>query len=83
MAYSKHNFKTGDTLYAAQLNEMDTQIAANEQGASAALPKSGGTMTGAITLQGDPTEPMHAATKQYVDAAIEQYVEDAILGGEW
>lgn len=30
----------------------------------------GGTMTGAITLHADPTSAMHAATKQYVDAAV-------------
>lgn len=28
--YTKQNFKSGDTLYAAQLNAMDEQIAANE-----------------------------------------------------
>lgn len=28
----------------------------------------GGTMTGALTLNGDPTSALHAATKQYVDA---------------
>ena len=32
-----------------------------------ALPKSGGTMTGALVLSGDPTVPNGAATKQYVD----------------
>ena len=34
-----------------------------------AVPLVGGTMTGALTLSGDPTQPLHAATKQYVDAA--------------
>ena len=32
-----------------------------------ALPKSGGTMTGALILSGNPTSNMGAATKQYVD----------------
>ena len=32
-----------------------------------ALPKSGGTMTGALVLSGDPTTANEAATKQYVD----------------
>ena len=32
-----------------------------------ALQRSGGTMTGKITLDGDPTSDLHAATKQYVD----------------
>ena len=31
------------------------------------LPLSGGTMTGKITLDSDPTSPLHAATKEYVD----------------
>lgn len=35
--------------------------------ANKALPKSGGTMTGDLTLKGDPTLNLHAATKQYVD----------------
>lgn len=35
--------------------------------ASAALPKSGGTMTGKIILDGDPTSSLHPATKAYVD----------------
>lgn len=34
------------------------------------LKLSGGTMTGKITLDGDPTSEMHAATKQYVDNAF-------------
>lgn len=31
------------------------------------LPTSGGTLTGALTLNADPTNALHAATKQYVD----------------
>jgi len=34
------------------------------------LPLAGGTMTGALTLAGAPTAPLHAAPKSYVDAAI-------------
>lgn len=36
--------------------------------ANAALPRAGGTMTGAIVLAGDPTLALQAASKQYVDA---------------
>lgn len=36
--------------------------------ANAALPKAGGTMTGALVLSGAPTVDLHAATKAYVDA---------------
>lgn len=32
------------------------------------VPKTGGVMTGALTLPGDPTANLHATTKQYVDA---------------
>lgn len=32
--------------------------------------KSGDTMTGALTLSGDPTADLQAATKQYVDSAV-------------
>lgn len=35
-----------------------------------ALPKSGGTMTGALTLSGDPSANLHAATKRYVDNGL-------------
>jgi len=35
-----------------------------------AVPKSGGTMTGRLTLSANPTANLHAATKQYVDAAV-------------
>ena len=35
-----------------------------------ALPKSGGTMTGKITLDGDPSSALHAATKQYADTML-------------
>lgn len=35
-----------------------------------ALAKAGGTMTGTLTLSGDPSNSLHAATKQYVDAAV-------------
>lgn len=38
--------------------------------AGAALPKAGGTMTGALTLSGAPTANLHAATKKYVDDLV-------------
>jgi len=34
---------------------------------NAKLPIAGGTLTGKITLDGDPTQALHAATKEYVD----------------
>ena len=43
-----------------------------EQGTKAdnAMPKSGGTFTGTVILNGNPTQNLGAATKQYVDSAI-------------
>ena len=35
-----------------------------------AMPKAGGTFTGSVTLNADPTTALGAATKQYVDAQI-------------
>ena len=46
--------------------------ATSAQGTKAdnAMPKSGGTFTGAVTLNADPTAALGAATKQYVDSQI-------------
>ena len=41
----------------------------------AAMPKTGGTFTGAVTLHADPTSNLHAATKQYVDSQITEKLE--------
>lgn len=38
------------------------------------LPLSGGTMTGTLTLKGDPTENLQAATKQYVDERSQSFI---------
>jgi hypothetical protein len=38
-------------------------------GAETFLPLAGGTMTGALTLAGAPSQDLHAATKAYVDAS--------------
>ncbi|MYE81437.1 MAG: hypothetical protein F4X36_06245, partial [Gammaproteobacteria bacterium] len=45
--------------------------------AEAALPETGGTMTGDLTLDGPPTANLHAATKAYVD---DQVGGEATLG---
>lgn len=54
-------------LFAGAVNTAN----AAKQAADAALPKSGGTMTGALTLAGPPTADLDAATKQYVDSKTE------------
>lgn len=47
-----------------------TDYLTTHQDISGKLDKSGGTMTGALTLSGAPTANLHAVTKKYVDDAI-------------
>lgn len=47
-----------------------TDYIASHQDISGKLDKSGGTMTGKLTLDGAPTSNLHAATKKYVDDSI-------------
>jgi len=55
------------------------EIDAGIDKASAALPRSGGTMTGELILSGDPLSEKAAATRQYVDRAIQNL---DLSGGE-
>lgn len=48
--------------------------------AAAALPKSGGTMTGNLVLKGNPTANLQAATKQYVDNSTTPAVLHVLVG---
>jgi hypothetical protein len=50
----------------------NSAAAAEDAAASAAgkLPLTGGTLTGFLTLNADPTAVLHAVTKQYVDARV-------------
>ena len=52
------------------LNELAAALADNPNFATDVLLKSGGTMTGALTLSGAPTLDLHASTKKYVDDQI-------------
>ena len=54
--------------------------AAAQTTADAALSRSGGTMTGALTLRGAPTTDLQAATKKYVDDTVSDAVADS--GGD-
>jgi hypothetical protein len=55
---------------------LTTAAAAAQSRADAALARSGGTMTGALLLAGDPTNALQAATMQYVTARVAE-----LLGG--
>lgn len=63
--------KYGITKLSDVINSYDRTTAASTYAVTrvyaSALLKSGGTMTGDLTLKQDPTSNLHAATKQYVD----------------
>jgi hypothetical protein len=61
------NILDGATLTTTELNYVDGVTSAIQNQLDAKLSRSGGTMTGKITLDGDPSLSLHAATKQYVD----------------
>ena len=48
-----------------------------------ALPISGGTLTGPLTLSGDPTEDLQAAPKQYVDALKPKPITITLPASGW
>ena len=60
-----------------------TAAAAAQATADAALSRSGGTMTGALTLRGAPTTDLQAATKKYVDEAVADSGGDGGDGGDF
>ena len=62
------------------LNELAAALADNPNFASDVLLKSGGTMTGALTLSGAPTLDLHASTKKYVDDSIANIPSTTTLG---
>jgi hypothetical protein len=59
---------------------LTTAAAAAQSTADAALPKAGGTMTGAIVLAGAPTADLQASTKKYVDDSVSAAVTGGTTG---
>jgi len=57
--------------------DLQADIAAVQGTADAALPKSGGILTGPLELAGDPLTNLQAATRQYVAAQISALVNGA------
>jgi hypothetical protein len=77
---------TGATIYdvkraaaAAQQTADNAATAASNANTNAngRVSKAGDTMTGPLTLSGDPTGALHAATKQYVDSKGNSALSDA------
>ena len=74
-------------LINSNLDTIDTQIKARETAitnvtttANAALARSGGTMTGFITLHANPSSNYHAATKLYCDSSFMPFSGGAFTG---
>lgn len=61
------------------INAADTTYLKKADAQSTYLPIYGGTMTGPLILNADPTNAMGAATKQYVDSAITTGTTNAVL----
>jgi hypothetical protein len=62
------NVLDGITASTTELNYVDGVTSAIQTQLDDKLSKTGGTMTGDITLPGSPTQALHAATKAYVDS---------------
>ena len=50
MSYNVHNFKTGETIEAGPVNEMDQQIQTNESNIATKAPKASPVFTGSISM---------------------------------
>ena len=61
------------------LTEHNRSVAAEAAVAAAALPLTGGTLSGPLVLPADPTVALQSATKQYVDA-LRSYVDASLQG---
>jgi hypothetical protein len=62
-----NNLTVGGTVDGVDIAARDADLTTTTNTANAALPKAGGTMTGNLVLDADPTASLQAATKQYVD----------------
>lgn len=65
MSYVKHNFQTGDILYASELNEMDDQIALNESG---------------LSDLSSEIEPLEASVEALEETQYDPYIVDTASG---
>ena len=62
-----NNLVVGGTVDGVDIATRDAVLTSTTTTANAALPKAGGTMTGDLILNADPTAALQSATKQYVD----------------
>ncbi len=62
-----NNLIVGGTVDGVDIAARDAVLTTTTSTANAALPKAGGTMTGNLILNANPTAALQSATKQYVD----------------
>ena len=68
LEYNGHEWVNGGSLSFSSINSTPTTLSG--YGITDALSLSGGSLAGALYLQGSPTSPLQAATKGYVDSAV-------------
>ena len=78
MSYVKHEFKSGQKLYAAQLNEMDEQIRANEQ----AIEEKSGADAEAIRALGERVAASEQAISEKADAEALEAIGERVAASE-
>ena len=69
----------GITVSSAEINSLSGVTSNVQTQLGSKLPLAGGTLTGSLTLAGDPTTSLQAATKSYVDAGISTHSGDQSL----
>src|SRR5215469_7644508 len=69
-ASTAQDYATQAQGFASSAATSASNAAASQAVVAGALPLSGGTMTGPITLAADPASALQPATKQYVDARV-------------
>jgi len=67
------------TVTATEINRLAGVTSNVQTQLDSKLPLAGGTLTGSLILKGDPTQPLEAATKQYVDTTVNTHASDGSL----
>ena len=78
--YPQTNMSQVDSLNST-ISEIQSSVSGFQSQLNGKLNLSGGTMTGNLTLRGDPTSNLMAATKQYVDNNINTNINNIVING--
>ncbi|HYG78338.1 MAG TPA: hypothetical protein VEK08_25270 [Planctomycetota bacterium] len=81
-----------DNVNSTQTTAQAAIDAAQDAAIAGKVSKTGDTMSGPLTLNGDPSNPLHAATKQFVDSAnsnqdiaqqLKDAMQDTVMSAKW